>query len=93
MPRWPHKPGMRVQVSLPQFLSRLRKNQYERTIKIKEISMKELNVLLENGILKNTNSGYTNQRGYHVGYYRTSGCAHKRYIEDWCVKRAREILK
>ena len=55
--------------------------------------MKELNVLLEKGILKNTNNGYVNQRGYHVGYYRTSGCAHKRYIEDWCVKRAREILK
>lgn len=93
MPRWPHKPGMRVQVSLPQFLSHLRKIQYERTIKIKEISIKELNALLEKGILKNTNDGYVNQRGYHVGYYRTSGSAHKRYIEDWYVKRAREILR
>ena len=55
--------------------------------------MKELNVLLEKGILKNTNNGYVNQRGYHVGYYRNSGSAHKRYIEDWYVKRAREILR
>lgn len=67
-------------------------NTYERTIQIKQITKKELQKLLDAGILRNSHNGFINERGYHVGYYKTSGCAHKRYVEDMYVNKARELL-
>ena len=34
------------------------------------------------GIIRNTNRGYVNANGSEIGYYRTKGSAHKRYIQD-----------
>lgn len=76
----------------PATLSHARKFFTKGRYKIKEISKKELDVLLKNGILRNSHNGFINERGYHVGYYKTSGCAHKRYIEDAYVNKARELL-
>ena len=48
--------------------------------------------LLDAGIIRNTHRGYVNRKGSEIGYYRTSGAAHKRYIQDWYVDKAKELL-
>jgi hypothetical protein len=51
-------------------------------IKIKYISKQDVEKLLANGIIRNTNRGYVNKDGYEVGFYRTKSSARKRYIQD-----------
>lgn len=46
---------------------------------MKEVTKKEVAMLLLNGIIFNSTKGYVDGRGYPVGYYRTRN---KRYIED-----------
>ena len=58
---------------------------------LKEITKQEIQRLLDSGIIRNTRVGYVNQRGYRIGYYRTKGCAHKRYIEDSYADRAKTL--
>ena len=52
---------------------------------IKEISKQEIQKLLDAGIIRNTHLGYVNQKGNDVGYYRTSGAGHKRYIDIYRI--------
>lgn len=49
---------------------------------IKVISKQGIEKLLNAGIIRNTNRGYVNANGSEIGYYRTKGSAHKRYIQD-----------
>lgn len=58
------------------------KNIKERVIIIKQISKKEIDKLISHGIIRNTNKGYVNSKGNHVGHYST---VHKQYIEDYYV--------
>ena len=51
---------------------------------IKQISKNGIEKLLKDGIIRNTHNGYVNPKdGEHIGYYKTSGAAKKRYIEDY----------
>lgn len=52
------------------------------------ITKEEMKILLENGILRNTNKGIVDCREYLVGFYRTRN---KRYIEDKYVEIARSL--
>lgn len=63
----------------------------ERKIFIKIITKEELQKLIDAGILKNTNRGYVNKKGYTVGFYRTKGAGRKRWIEDWYADKAKKI--
>lgn len=56
---------------------------------IKPISKKEIEKLVEKGVIRNTHTGYVNNKGYHVGYYKTSG--NKRYIEDYYANKAKSL--
>lgn len=47
-----------------------------------------MNLLLEHGIIRNTNKGYVNRKGNHVGHYKT---VHKQYIEDWYANKAKTL--
>ena len=58
--------------------------------KIKQITKEEVNVLLKNGVLKNTTDGLVNQKGYPTGFYTTRT---KKYIEDKYVDIARKLMK
>ena len=58
---------------------------------IKQITKQEVQKLLDAGILRNTNRGYVNQKGYQVGYYRTTGAGHKRYIQDLYADKAQKL--
>ena len=58
---------------------------------IKEISKQEIQKLLDAGIIRNTHLGYVNQKGNDVGYYRTSGAGHKRYIQDRYADKAKKL--
>lgn len=58
-------------------------------ITIKPISKKEIEKLMDKGIIRNTHKGYINKKGYHVGYYKTSG--DKRYIEDYYADKAKSL--
>lgn len=55
---------------------------------LKEISKADIKKLLEFGIIQNTNKGYVNKSGNRIGYYKTKGAAHKRYIQDWYANKA-----
>ena len=55
---------------------------------LKEISKTDIKKLLEFGIIQNTNKGYVNKSGNRIGYYKTKGAAHKRYIQDWYANKA-----
>ena len=51
---------------------------------IKQISKNGIEKLLKDGIIRHTHRGYVNPKnGEHIGYYKTSGVAKKRYIEDY----------
>ena len=51
---------------------------------IKQISKEGIEKLLKDGIIRHTHRGYVNPKnGEHIGYYKTSGAAKKRYIEDY----------
>ena len=51
---------------------------------IKQISKNGIEKLLKDGIIRHTHTGYVNPKnGEHIGYYKTSGAAKKRYIEDY----------
>ena len=58
---------------------------------IKEISKQDIQKLLDAGILRNTHRGYVNKKGNPVGYYRTSGAARKRWIQDWYADKVKEL--
>jgi len=49
---------------------------------IKEISKREMNLLITKGIIRNTNHGYVDKYGNSISFYRTKGCAKKRYVKD-----------
>lgn len=49
---------------------------------IKQISKAQIEKLLKDGVIRNTHRGYVKTNGEHIGYYRTSGAAKKRYIEE-----------
>lgn len=49
---------------------------------IKQISKKEIEKLLRDGIIRNTRKGYVNSNGEYIGFRKT---VHKRYIEDECA--------
>lgn len=66
----------------------------KRVIFIKLISKKELSILFENNILKNTKNGFVTVKDNRtVGHYRTKGVAKKMYLEDYYVLKARKLLK
>lgn len=68
----------------------LKKNKLQKElIIIKPISKKEIEKLMDKGIIRNTHKGYINTKGYHVGYYKTSG--NKRYIEDYYADKAKSL--
>jgi len=56
---------------------------------IKTITKNEMNVLVKNGIIRNTRKGFINKSGFVIGYYRTRT---KRYIEDKYVDMAKKLL-
>ena len=58
---------------------------------IKQITKQEIQKLLDAGIIKNTHRGYVNRKGNDVGYYRTSGAGHKRYIQDRYADKAQSL--
>lgn len=58
---------------------------------IKQITKQEIQKLLDAGILRNTHRGYVNRKGNQVGYYRTTGVGHKRYIQDWYADKAKKL--
>ena len=58
---------------------------------IKVITKKELQKLLDTGIIRNSHKGFVNRKGNEVGYYRTAGAAHKRYIQDWYADKAQKL--
>ena len=43
------------------------------------------------GVIRNTSRGFVNRKGYHIGYYRTRGCAGKRYIQDYYADKAKSL--
>ena len=57
---------------------------------IKPITKQGIQALVDHKLLMPYYEGYLNNRGYHVGYYKT--CGGKRYIEDWYAEKA-ETLK
>lgn len=58
---------------------------------LKQITKQEIQKLLDAGIIRNSNKGYINRKGNEVGYYRTTGCGHKRYIQDWYADKAQSL--
>ena len=56
--------------------------------RLKEISRKELDVLVKNHILSNTHRGLVNHYGNTVGFYKTRN---KRYIEDRYADMAKRM--
>ena len=66
---------------------------------MKLISKEEIQLLIKNRIIKNTNGGYISLvkkdltgGQAHVGYYKTVNGRH-RYMEDWYVNQANMIRK
>ena len=86
----------------PPLLTPKKKNKRKEGIIIKPITRDEINILVKNDIIRNTNIGYVAvPRGYknkkipsylknHTGYYRT--CGKKVYMEDAIVNLARRLL-
>ena len=56
---------------------------------IKTISKRDVQILIDHGLLMNTGNGFVSRTGYHVGFYRTS--SGKRYIEDWYVDKVQDL--
>jgi hypothetical protein len=55
---------------------------------LKEISRKELDILVKNHVLSNTHRGLVNHCGNTVGFYKTRN---KRYIEDRYADMAKRM--
>ena len=55
---------------------------------LKQISKEEIQKLLKAGIIRNTNYGYIDQKGRHIGYYKS---VHKRWIEDRFANKAQTL--
>lgn len=55
---------------------------------MKEISKKDIEVLEERKIIRNSHNGYVNKFGDVIGFYRTRN---KRYIEDKYVDIAKRL--
>lgn len=55
---------------------------------MKQISKEEMDLLLKNGIVRNSNDGIVDKQGYNVGFYRTRN---RRYIEDKYVDIAKDL--
>lgn len=55
---------------------------------MKEITKKEMEALLENGVLRNSDKGFVKENGDIVGFYRTR---HRRYLEDKYVDIAKKL--
>ena len=58
---------------------------------LKQITKQEIQKLLDAGIIRKSNKGYINCKGNEVGYYRTTGSGHKRYIQDWYADKAKSL--
>ena len=58
-------------------------------IVIKPITKQGIQSLVDHNFLKPYYKGYLNNRGNHVGYYKT--CGDKRYIEDWYADKAEKL--
>ena len=57
---------------------------------LREISKENIQKLIKNGFLKNTNMGYvTPKKNQPVGYYKT--CGGHRYIEDYFADMADKL--
>lgn len=55
---------------------------------MKEITKKEMEALLENGVIRNSDRGFVKTNGDVVGFYRTR---HRRYLEDKYVDIAKKL--
>lgn len=55
---------------------------------LKQISKEEIQKLLKAGVIRNSNYGYIDQKGRHIGYYKS---VHKRWIEDRFVNQAQTL--
>lgn len=55
---------------------------------MKEITKKEMEALIEKGVICNSTRGYVKQNGDIVGFYRTR---HRRYLEDKYVDIAKKL--
>lgn len=60
---------------------------------IKEITKQEMDLLINKGIIINTNHGYVDSKGNDIGFYRTKGVARKRYVKDKYVNLLRNSKK
>lgn len=60
---------------------------------IKEITKQEMDLLINKGIIINTNHGYVDNKGNDIGFYRTKGVAGKRYVKDKYVDLLRNSDK
>lgn len=60
---------------------------------IKEITKQEMDLLINKGIIINTNRGYVDNKGNNIGFYRTKGVARKRYVKDKYVNLLRNSNK
>lgn len=60
---------------------------------IKEITKQEMDLLINKGIIINTNHGYVDNKGNDIGFYRTKGVARKRYVKDKYVNLLRNSKK
>lgn len=56
---------------------------------MKQIRKEEMELLFKNGILRNSNKGIVDRRGYTVTLSKTRN---KTYIEDKYVDMARELI-
>jgi len=56
--------------------------------KLKEITKKEMEALIEKGVIRNSTRGYVKQNGDIVVFYRPR---HRRYLEDKYVDIAKKL--
>ena len=56
---------------------------------MKEVTKKEMEVLIVNKVVSNTIRGFVDSKGNVVGFYRTR---HKRYLEDKYVDIAKKLI-
>lgn len=57
---------------------------------MKQITNEEVQLLVQNGYIKNTRRGYINERGFSVGFTCTRG---KKYIEEKYANIAENLLR
>ena len=55
---------------------------------LEEKKYAEIQKLLKAGIIRNSNYGYIDQKGRHIGYYKS---VHKRWIEDRFANQAQTL--